>query len=52
MASYSAASPERQIESTFHENTQAVMGGEEGVNFSRIKDILAKCTEKCFAPAR
>ena len=51
-----AVNSEREIQSAFIENTPPVEGegGEkqQGVNFGRIKDILAKCTEKCFAPAR
>ena len=51
-----AANSEREIQSALSENAQAVEGEscekETGVYFSRIKNILAQCTEKCFAPVR
>jgi hypothetical protein len=51
-----AVNSEREIQSSFSENIHAVEGEgceeETAETFGRVKDVLAKCTEKCFAPTR
>ncbi|CAB3984498.1 Hypothetical predicted protein [Paramuricea clavata] len=51
-----AVNSEREIQSSFSENIRAVEGEgceeETAGTFDRVKDILAKCMEKCLTPTR
>ena len=51
-----AADAEREIQSSFCENSQAAGAAscdiEAGKYFGNIKAILDKTTERCFAPVR